>query len=385
VFEADAGPKTMLTKTSPRAQHVPLPPALSRSDQKASFEKMSPSLRKLLSDNAGSDRQFKIAVRSDFKNDAELSRLPNHRPPTLLQAILGDFSTTRPTAWKRRFGQLRDALESKVARTGARVLNRIPLGGRSTAAGCLHIISGTPAELLRTVALQDMSEAKLFPESWGIAEAHADHMPEKLRNGYVYSHKIHVYQPNAKRNSFQHTEHFQTDNGVANWRRTVFYTPATLNPKLLAKTKAEVLDIGTGGGKFVLDLRKQGVRAFGVDLRLSPQRKMQRDIFFEADASRLPFEDQRFDVIYSKLSIFSSIYDGRVGDDLLRNALMDAVRVLKPGGFLRLHKPSSRIKDLVRSMPDLEITRLPGRQPRDGSKKEPSWDGIEIRKSVSAS
>jgi SAM-dependent methyltransferase len=132
----------------------------------------------------------------------------------------------------------------------------------------------------------------------------------------------------------------QRQNLAVTYRRTnrdirnirLYYNPQLLDiPKLVGK---KVLDAGMGDGQFVLDLRQQGVDAYGLDLVLNDeQRNDQRKIFFEADMGFTPFEQHSFDGIYSTWSVFSYEQDNYKA---VNRIIEEFWRILKPGGFVHI-------------------------------------------------
>ncbi|MDD3642898.1 MAG: class I SAM-dependent methyltransferase [Candidatus Krumholzibacteria bacterium] len=93
---------------------------------------------------------------------------------------------------------------------------------------------------------------------------------------------------------------------------------------------AAVLDFGCGGGSGVEYMRRRGFDAYGCDLRFK-----ESDAVPELEASgrvrrietapyRLPFEDDRFDLVFS-CQVFEHVSD-------YREALGEIRRVLRPGG-----------------------------------------------------
>ncbi len=92
-----------------------------------------------------------------------------------------------------------------------------------------------------------------------------------------------------------------------------------------------VLDVGSGGGKFVLELIAEGVSASGFDLTLS-RRLAGHGSFVRGDAQKLPFADDALDVLYYNWSLF--FLDKYKGSSL--PFLEQAARVVKPGGRIRI-------------------------------------------------
>jgi SAM-dependent methyltransferase len=64
----------------------------------------------------------------------------------------------------------------------------------------------------------------------------------------------------------------------------------------------KVLDLGTATGKYVKELRRRGIDAFGIDIVPSPEWKNEsgrNEAFLVANASNLPFGNKTFDVAIS--------------------------------------------------------------------------------------
>lgn len=98
----------------------------------------------------------------------------------------------------------------------------------------------------------------------------------------------------------------------------------------------DVLEIGVGMGADFVRWLRSGARATGVDLTeraVEITRRRVRDEGFEADvrvanAEALPFPDSSFDLVYS-WGVLHHTPD-------TRQALREAVRVLRPGGMLKV-------------------------------------------------
>ena len=99
---------------------------------------------------------------------------------------------------------------------------------------------------------------------------------------------------------------------------------------------AEILEIGSGTGALLHELRQRNLRAQGVELR-EAFIEQARDWYGNIPISRvsglaLPFRDRSFDVVMS-FDVFEHIPDS---DAHLR----EVVRVLKPGGSYVLQTPN---------------------------------------------
>ncbi|MDC7676499.1 class I SAM-dependent methyltransferase [Asticcacaulis machinosus] len=82
------------------------------------------------------------------------------------------------------------------------------------------------------------------------------------------------------------------------------------------------LDVGCGNGSLVRALIRQGMDAFGIDISdvaIKRSALLTPDRFFEGQAQDLPFEDGRFDVVFSRFCL----------DELDENALTKALAEMK--------------------------------------------------------
>ena len=90
----------------------------------------------------------------------------------------------------------------------------------------------------------------------------------------------------------------------------------------------KMLEPGCGRGEFLSNFQSLGLDVYGIDV--SPEAKEYSNNFpidiCDIENSKIPFEDNYFDVIYSK-SFIEHLYHPE-------NYLVEAMRVLKPGGKL---------------------------------------------------
>jgi len=102
--------------------------------------------------------------------------------------------------------------------------------------------------------------------------------------------------------------------------------------------RAAILDAGCGTGANLVRLERVG-RAVGVDL--APEAlafcRQRRVRAARADLRALPFPDDAFDVVTS----FDVLYHAWVADDAA--AVVELVRVLRPGGLLLVRVPALRL------------------------------------------
>lgn len=110
----------------------------------------------------------------------------------------------------------------------------------------------------------------------------------------------------------------------------------------------KVLDVGCGGGEFVLDLLDAHIDAVGLDQVLSPgQRKSAA--FVEAQAERMPFADDSFDVVYTTNAV---LLHGN--PEQQRQSVQEIVRVTRSGGAVYLDA-SARHFLRWNSVPELHL------------------------------
>lgn len=137
--------------------------------------------------------------------------------------------------------------------------------------------------------------------------------------------------------------------GLYSTRRGKFEVWAELLDELALRGDEHVLDIGCGRGAVLLLAaeRVPGGRAVGADIwrrrdqvgnsRAAAERNAaiegvsDRVELVHADARDLPFDPDSFDVVVSNLTIHNI-----AGDDGRHRAVREAVRVLRPGGQLRI-------------------------------------------------
>jgi SAM-dependent methyltransferase len=140
-----------------------------------------------------------------------------------------------------------------------------------------------------------------------------------------------------------------TAGGLYSTRRGKFEVWTELLDQLSLRGDERVLDIGCGRGAVLLLAaeRLPAGRAVGADVWLSRDQSgnsrasTERNALLEgvsdrvelvhADARDLPFDPGAFDIVVSSL-VFHNI----AGDDGRDRALQEAVRVLRPGGQLRI-------------------------------------------------
>lgn len=122
-----------------------------------------------------------------------------------------------------------------------------------------------------------------------------------------------------------------------------------------------VLDVGTGEGDLVEDLRSFGINAIGVDIVLSPA-QTEKHYFREMDGALLDFETGSMSFVYSIWSVVS--YEGwnKGRNTIAQQALAEMIRVTKKGGRIRLVPVERKlIKWLLGNRSDVELLpEIPG-------------------------
>ncbi|WP_298986844.1 class I SAM-dependent methyltransferase [uncultured Roseibium sp.] len=126
---------------------------------------------------------------------------------------------------------------------------------------------------------------------------------------------------------------WQTEEGRADWTRPN-EDVASLIEKLQADAPVKALDLGCGVGRHALAFARAGFETHAIDLSETGLTQVQRSAAESGLAVRtqvapmtaLPFEDNSFDYVLS----FNVIYHGN--PDVVKKAITEIARVLKPGG-----------------------------------------------------
>lgn len=193
---------------------------------------------------------------------------------------------------------------------------------------------------------------------------------------------VKVLPPGASEPSYYN----RTNRGVE--ELFFFYQPRVLSAATWRGKK--VLDVGCGGGRFVEQLRKDGVEAYGLDIALTPEQKkavyaaeknegsdgLQLDAnrskghFIEADAATTGLASKQFDGLFSTFATFAyDLHEPKQHDRLVAQA-KEFHRLLKPGGILHLSpmdpkKDEPRLREILENVPGLKIERVARADPRN--------------------
>ena len=135
------------------------------------------------------------------------------------------------------------------------------------------------------------------------------------------------------------------------WQGSPKRSHAEVIEELLEPRGAKIIDIGCGAGKMTRLLTEMGGEVVGID---PGERQLERaraidtvgnETFLEGVAENLPFEDQSIDIAF----FFNSFH--HVPKEGFEAAIVEAQRVLKPGGKLYFAEP-------IADGPQFELSRL---------------------------
>jgi ubiquinone/menaquinone biosynthesis C-methylase UbiE len=100
-----------------------------------------------------------------------------------------------------------------------------------------------------------------------------------------------------------------------------------------------LMDVGCGGGRLAKELAARGAKVTGVEPDpIQAEKNRQAEpvpglTFVESGGENLPADDASIDGVFYRYSLH------HVPGDLLEPAMLEAVRVLKPGGYLCVVEP----------------------------------------------
>jgi len=122
-------------------------------------------------------------------------------------------------------------------------------------------------------------------------------------------------------------------------------------------TGQKVLDVGTGDGLAVDQLRRAGVGAEGLDIYLSSSQRA-KGYFHQADVAQTGLPDGQYDSILANQTVFTYIAARRGGPDFdygLR-VMTELARITRPGGQVMIGAAKAHdLQDIVDNIPGLSI------------------------------
>lgn len=129
--------------------------------------------------------------------------------------------------------------------------------------------------------------------------------------------------------------------------------------ELVALNGATVIDVGSGDGALTRLMTRQGARVLGIetsDYQLAKARAAERqgdEVYAEGTAEHLPAPDCTIDAVV----FFNSLHHVEV--DAMDQALAEAARVLRPGGFVYVSEPIAEgpFFELCRPVDDETVVR----------------------------
>jgi SAM-dependent methyltransferase len=144
-----------------------------------------------------------------------------------------------------------------------------------------------------------------------------------------------IYSVKVDREDGQTIEYARTNRGV-------FDLYLHLGANVLGLKQLEgkrILDVGTGDGQFVEDLRSYGIEAEGVDITLNKKQK-EKSYFFERDMAHTGLPSATYDTVFS---IWTTLTYESEKQNLFRTIVSELKRILKPGGRLVIFPMHSQL------------------------------------------
>jgi|GEM_PF-5453759 len=138
-------------------------------------------------------------------------------------------------------------------------------------------------------------------------------------------------QATIKNLGFKNAKYDNSSRGIKEFTEEKIYPPEFMDASKLQGQR--ILDLGTGGGRFVRDLRKDGVDIIGLDTRYYPSHNENPEWFINKDIRNANLPENSFDIIYSAYSVFTyNDEDYQTQFEIMK----EMTKILKPGGKIRL-------------------------------------------------
>ncbi len=190
-----------------------------------------------------------------------------------------------------------------------------------------------------------------FAETKTRCDAGAKRLPTTsplFMGGATFDHRRFTPDPSGYAHTDRVTSALPFRSDIRNNVDGCGHDPADLSPDRLRGKR--VLDMGSGAGAFVGQLRDAGVDAVGVD------RDQGGPNITCCDMRQTPFKDESFDVIVSTQSVFS--YNTLA--EVKQEALLEAWRLLARNGTLHLAPVNVfRLeRDVLPAVPGMKLTKV---------------------------
>jgi len=94
----------------------------------------------------------------------------------------------------------------------------------------------------------------------------------------------------------------------------------------------DILELGSGEGKFIEDCLGTGFNIYGIELREMLDNMENRNRLIMANACNLPFKENSFDLVRER-GLIDDIFTLQERPDLVENVLSETERVLREKGY----------------------------------------------------
>lgn len=134
---------------------------------------------------------------------------------------------------------------------------------------------------------------------------------------------------------------------------------AWLDLDVIKKDNLKVLDVGSGQGVLVMEMRRRGIEADGVDFNSPYDGSPGVSQWFRREdiRTRTTLPENHYDLVYSTFSLFS--YDHVSAHERIL-ALKEMARLTKTGGLVRIAPFSDveKMRKYLNDVPELELLRV---------------------------